>query len=353
MQHASARQSIARFMAGSGFGEQGLTVGLAAELLALLPGALGEGLHQAALNLTPEPATLYTGPLNQQPVPGTVQELAAQLVPAVIAHAGDTGLSLALLVLLVDLWPHVANEERPLLRVRFFNSLGERATSVGSKSGLPREAIVTGAELKVWNRYLPTATGGSGGAGELQRLLTAGNAQAAYHLLADHLIGGTDPATIARILGTLALQIADGREDRQGMLLGVIAGAVAAERLVAVAPPEHYPTLLAQLAHQLWWAANGAELPRRRQDESSADDLVAAIVAGSASAARRRARSLRHDDQAWWTTLRPVLLGLAGRDPHRVRRAVTAAWVLAVRSTNRVVAPDDAAAVVAILADGA
>jgi hypothetical protein len=352
MQHASARQSIARFMAGSGFGEQGLTVGLAAELLALLPGALGEGLHQAALNLTPEPATPYTGPLNQQPVPGTVQELAAQLVPAVIAHAGDTGLSLALLALLADLWPHVASEERPLLRVRFLNSLCERAASVGSKSGLPREAIVTGAELTVWNRYLPTATGG-GGTGELQRLLTAGNAQAAYHLLADHLISGTHPVTIARILGTLALQIADGREDRQGILLGVIAGAVAAERLVALAPPEHYPTLLAQLAHQLWWAANGAELPRRRQDDSSADDLVAAIVAGSASAARRRARSLRHDDQAWWTTLGPVLLGLAGRDPHRVRRAVTAAWVLAVRSANRVVAPDDAAAVVAILADGA
>ena len=67
----------------------------------------------------------------------------------------------------------------------------------------------------------------------------------------------------------------------------------------------------------------------------------------------RRARSLRYDDQAWWKTLSPVLLGLAGRDPNRVRRAVTAAWVLAVRSSNRVVAPDDAAAVVAILADGA
>jgi hypothetical protein len=352
MQHASARQSIARLMAGSGLGEQGLTVGLAAELLSRLPAPLGEGLQQAALNLTPEPATPYTGPLNQQPMPGTEKELVAQLVPAVIALAGDTGLSLALLALLADLWPHVASDERPLLRVRFLNSLNERSTSIGSKSGLPREAVVTGAELKVWNRYLPTATGGSGGAAELQRLLTATNAQAAYHLLADHLIG-TDAATIARILGTLALQIADGREDRHGVLLGLIAGAVAAERLVPLTPPEHFPTLLAQLAHQLWWAANGAELPRRRQDDTPTDDLASAITQGNASAARRRARSLRHDDQAWWTTLTPVLLGLANRDPHRFRRPVIAAWVLAIRSSNRVVAPDDAAAVVAILADGA
>ena len=352
MQHAWARQTISRVLAGSGMGPQALTVALAADLQERLPNPLADELWRRAQNLPAESAAPYAGPLNQQPIPGSSAELIAQLAPIIVAHPGDTGLSLALLALLAELWPHVASEERPLLRVRFLNSLSERATAVGTRGGVPREAVVTSAELKVWNRYMPTATGGSGAPAGLQRLLGAANAQAAYHQLADHLIGDTDAGTLSRILGTLAIQLADGRQDREGILLHALLGAVAAERLAPITPPEAFTALLSQLSHQLWWLANHAGLAKRGSEEPASADLASAIANGAASAARRRARSLQFDEAGWWSHLAPALTTLANRDPERTRRAIAGAWTLAARSRDRIVAPDDAAAVVALLADG-
>ncbi len=332
-------------------GAHAIAGGLAAELRERISPTVAEALWARAEDLTPEPATPWQGALNQQPVPGTATELVAQLAPAVIANPGDTALSVALLALLADLWPHVASEERPLLRVRFYNGLMERAAAVGTRAGLPREAVVTTAELKVWTRYMPTATGGSEGAAALQRMLTAATGQEAYHQFADHLIGGIDAATIARILGSLAVQLVDQREDPQGLLLHLVVGAVAAERLKPYCPPDQLPSLLAQLAHQIWWTAARSGLAKR-SDSLTPGDLAAAIGGGNSGQARRLARTQRLDEEAWWDLLRPSLIALADRGPLATRRAIIAAWTLAARSGNRLVAPDDAGAIAAMLADG-
>jgi hypothetical protein len=332
-------------------GSQALATLLAADLHDHLPLNITDELWQRALGLTPEPAAPYVGPLNQQPIPGSAQDLLRELAPVVIAHPSDTGLNIGLLLLLAELWPHVSGEERPLLRVRFLNGVMERAASIGTRSGVPREAVVTTSELKVWNRYMPTATGDDPSAA-LQQLLTAPTAQEAYHQLANHLTGGMSTPILARIIGTLALQLADQRADAAGHQLHAVVGAVAAERLARAAPPDAMATLLAQLAHQLWWLANGADLAPRRDDGGAADDLATAITSGAASAARTHARRRQLDETAWWLTLGPVACQLAAQTPEHLRRTIAAMWILAARSEHHVVAPDDAAAVTALLADG-
>jgi len=351
MQHVWARQTISRLLAGSGLGAGAVVIACAAELHERIDGTLGENLWELTLTLAPEQAALYTGPLNQQPVPTDVAGLLAQLAPIVVAHPSDTGLNMSLLALLADLWPHVSTEERPLLRVRFLNGLMERAADVGNRGAVSREAVVTSAELKVWNRYMPTATGDAALA-DLPKLLSAPTAQEAYHLLADHLIGGLDGGTLARILGSLTVQIADQRRDVDGELLLPLAGAVAAERLATACPPDSYTTMLSQLANQVWWCVNRAELPRRTGDDAAVAVIADGIIAGTAMGARRCARGLHLDETGWWAALAPAITTVAARGPRQLQRAVIATWTLSVRSRNRVVAPDDAAAISAILADG-
>lgn len=353
MQHAGARQTITRLLAGSSLGGHAALTILAGELLERLPGALADGLWAKVSALPPDEAPACPCVQNQAPIPTHESELIAQLAPHAVANPGDTGLTIALLAGLADLWPHVSSAERPLLRTRFYNGMIARAEAVGTRDGVPREALVTTSELKVWNRYMPTATGDGGSTSELPRLLTAPTAQEAYHLLADHLIGGMDLGILARILGSLAVQIADQRADPAGILLHPLIGGVAAQRLAALTPPESYSALLSQLAHQLWWSANPAGLPRRATDEPSTDNLAGAIRSGAAGSARRRTRIMQLDETGWWDMLTPVILELAGEDAEHLRRAITATWTLAVRSSNRIIAPDDVAAIAAILADGA
>lgn len=351
MQHVWARQTISRLLAGSGLGAGAVVIASAAELHERVGGMIGTTLWDLALSQEPEQAALYTGPLNQQSVPNDAVGLLSQLAPIVVANPSDTGLNISLLALLADLWPHVSTDERPLLRVRFLNSLMERAGEVGNRGAVSREAVVTSAELKVWNRYMPTATGDAALA-DLPKLLSAPSAQEAYHLLADHLIGGLDGGTLARILGSLTVQVADQRRDTNGELLLPLAGAVAAERLAASCPADSYTTLLSQLANQVWWCVNLAELPRRTADEPAVADIAAGIIAGSAMGVRRCARSLSLDEAGWWAALAPAIAAVAARGPAQLQRAVIATWTLSVRSRNRVIAPDDAAAISAILADG-
>ena len=352
MHHVWARQTLSQLLNGSGFGAGALVRASAAELHERVDPTIAAALWALVVAQPTESATPYTGAYNQQPIPADVPGLLAQLAPIVIAHPSDTGLNISLLAVLAELWPHVTSEERPLLRVRFLNSLMERAGEVGQRGGVPREAVVTSAELKVWNRYMPTATGEATLAG-LPRMLAAPTAQEAYHLLADHLIGGLDGGTLAHILGSLTVQIAEQRHDAEGVLLFQLAGAVAAERLAAVCPAEPFTTLLSQLAHQVWWGVNLAGLPRRANDPQPAAELAAGIIAGNAASVRRHARGLSLDEAGWWTALSPAITTIAARGPAQLQRAVIATWVLGVRSRQRVIAPDDAAAMSAILADGA
>ncbi len=351
MQHVWARQTISRLLQGSGFGAGAVVLASAAELHERVDENLAAALWALVVAQPMESAAPYTGPFNQQPIPGDVPSLLMQLAPIIIAHPSDTGLNISLLAILADLWPHVTSDERPLLRVRFLNGLMERAANVGTRGGVAREAVVTSAELKVWNRYMPTATGEPTLA-DLPRMLAAPSAQEAYHLLADHLIGGLDGGTLAHILGSLTVQIAEQRHDAEGVLLFQLAGAVAAERLAGLCPAESFTTLVSQLAHQVWWCVNLAGLPRRVGDHPPAADLAAGIIAGNSAGVRVHARGLSLDEVGWWTALSPAITTVAARGPAQLQRAVIATWILRVRSRQRVIAPDDAAAMSAILADG-
>ena len=351
MQHAWARLTITPLLSSTGFATQALTLGMAADTAAMLPRELTEALWLAAKALPADQVAPSVGIHNQAPIPADQGTLLAQLAPLVLANPGDTGLDLALLALVTDLWPHVTNDERPLLRVRFLNGLMERAAAVGTRTGMPREAVVTSAELKVWNRYLPTVTGDGISPANAHHLLTAGTAQEAYTQFSDLFVGGMDQVAISRILGSVTLQLLNQRSDPHGHLLHPLLGTIAAERLAPLMAPELFTALLSQLAHQVWWAANLAGLELRGETDREITELSQAILSGSTGSIRHLVRSQVRDNQLWWQSLAPVAKALLDGTPAQRERTVAGIWALAARSQGRIIAPDDALAIALLLSD--
>jgi hypothetical protein len=152
-------------------------------------------------------------------------------------------------------------------------------------------------------------------------------------------------SAIAHILGSLAMQVVETRRDPNGLLPSLLAGAQAAERLAPFAAPESFTVVLSQLVHQAWWCSVKAGLPERKPGTVGPADLCSAIAAGDHQTARARARELARDEQQLWTAL---------ADCDAIRHVMPAAislWALLERARDRVVAPDDAAAVAALLSD--
>src|SRR3954469_10402323 len=154
MRHAAARRIVARLLQGQGFGEQAIAQALMASLQDRedCPETLKQLLEHVD-DLGSDMARPYQGPLNQAPLPRDQRELCVQLAPVISDHPADVGLSLASLLALAQIWPHVSTEERPLLRVRFLNGVPSRRADADSQAS--REQLIA------WQRSLPTAIGGS------------------------------------------------------------------------------------------------------------------------------------------------------------------------------------------------
>jgi len=286
----------------------------------------------------------YHGALNQAPIPTSERELCLQLAPAIGDHPANIGLSLASLAALVQLWPHVASDERPLLRVRFLNGLTTRHA--------PLESQASREQLRIWQRMLPTALDPvPPSVASLQGLLLETTPEGAYRCLAEHLDPHLDMRTLARVLGTLAIAVQRQFHDRDAVALHVLMGASALERLAPLIEPELVASLMAQLSHQLWWCRQRSQLvPIRNCIDPTSWPFRAAVASGDISTAQRAARTLSQEPQGFWQETWILLGDSISRHDEELPRALGVISALAWRSGRGAVSPDDAAALAACFA---
>ncbi len=346
MRHASARRIIARLLEGQGFGEQAISQALMATLQDRedCPDTLKQLLDHVD-DLGTDMARPYIGRLNQEPIPRDQRDLCAQLAPTLIDHPDDTGLNLASLLALVQLWPHVSSDERPLVRLRFLNGLTSRTAPAGS--------FATREHLCAWQRGLPTAHGAEEpNLASLQALLVEETPERAYRCLAEHLDPRIDLPRIGHVIGALALTLLRQFHDREGLALHVLLGSVAIERLAEWAEPEHLATLVAQLAHQLWWSRQKAQLPPVLMClDSTPLPLVDAVRSGDVTLAQRAARSASQNAAGFWEDAWQLLADSISRRDEHWPRALGMASAIAWRGGANTVSPDDAAALASVFAD--
>jgi hypothetical protein len=347
MRHPSARRIIIRLLQGQGFGEQAVAQDLMAALQeqGACPDSLAAQLAALTDELGTDSARPYQGPINQAAIPHDGRELCAQLLPAILDQPADIGLSLACLATVVELWPFVSSQERPLVRVRFMNGLLSRRADAGSQ--------VAREQLRSWQRDLPTemcpATPTMAG---LQRLLSEVSAEGAYRCLAEHLDPRFDLRTLAHVLGTLAVAVLRQFHDRDGDVLHVLLGATGLERLCGSVDPELIATALAQLGHQLWWCRQRAHLPPIRTCiDPSQPGLRAAITSGDVTLAQRAARALSNTPSAFWTEVWALLEESLARRDEEWPRALSVVGTILYRSGTAAISPDDAAALAAVVTD--
>lgn len=348
MHHATARLAITRILAGSGFGDGALALVLAARLHDDhdCPEAVRNLIVERCLADQPDEAPPYVHPLNQQAVPEHESDLCTQLVPALIAHPTDPAQGASALWALGQLWPHVAADERPLLRTRFLNTLSTRREDPA--------ATLSAFQLREWQKKVPTHYGTlTPSVASLRGVLEADDALAAYLLLAEHLGMTVDLETMCWVLGSLAVQLLQANHDRSGRLAGVVLGATACERLVPHIQAESLVTVISQLNHRIWWLkAHGGLHPVRQSIDHTQRPFGPAVATGDITLAQRAARTLaaQQPGRFWGEAWR-----LAGEHPPRSRRDMlrilslmdTARW----RSDSGSVAVDDASAIAAALTD--
>ncbi len=348
MHHATARDAVCRILSGSGFAESAIGLALATRLSddASCPDDLRHMIIRRCLDWQPDQAAPYTHPLNQQPVPDDGAALAAQLIPALIAHPADAALGASSLWSLVQLWPHCSSDERPLLRTLFLNSIaGHKEVADG---------VLTTFQLREWQKQVPTHYGTlTPSVVSMRGVLEATDPLAAYLLLAEHLGMQVDLETMCWVLGSLSVQLLQSNHDRQGRLAGLLLGATACEHLVPLVQVEHLVTVISQLNHRIWWLkARGSLHVILRSTDLSQRPLGSAIVTGDITMSQRAGRALasqqpgRFWDECWQSTRE-----LLPTNRIALLRLLTVFDTARWRSEDGIVAVDDASAIAATLTD--
>lgn len=337
-----------RILGGSGFGESALAATLAARLHddPDCPAPTRDAIIQACLDLPFDEAPPYVHPINQQPVPEDPRGLCHQLLPALIAHPADPALGAASLWSLSELWPHVATDERAILRTRLLNSLAmRREDSAGA---------LTAFQLREWQKKVPTHYGTlTPSVASMRGVLETPEALAAYLLLAEHLGMAVDLETLCWVQGSLGIHLLQSHHDRGGRLAGFVIGASACERLVPHCHAESLVTVISQLNHRIWWLrAHGRLHPVRQSIDHTQRPFGPAVATGDITLAQRAARTLaaQQPGRFWYEVWREIASRLpTGRtDLLRLLSMLDAArW----RSESGGVAVDDASAIAALLAD--
>jgi hypothetical protein len=346
MRHAPARQVISCLLQGNGFGEKAVTHALAGILCDRLgcPEALHDLLRAHCNQLGADAASPYMGSYNQLPIPRDQRELCTQLAPILIDHPADTGINLASLLVLANLWPHVSSEERPVLRTRYLNGLMSRRSPDGSFA--PREL------LREWQRDLPTFFGAeTPSVANMQGLLNESSPQGAYRRLAEYLGPNVDLHTLGWVLGALSVSILVRFHDPDDRAMHVLLGSVACQQLTKLLPPEHLVVLASQLAHQLWWCRQRASLPPVLTCiDGAATSMIDAVNSGDVTLAQRAARTAARQPELFWDGVWRLLTDSIERRDEHWTRALGVTTAIAWRTGDNAVSPDDAAALAAILA---
>ena len=347
MHHTSARVAITGLLNGSGFGERGLALVTAASLGDADQDAirLRQAAIERALELPCDRTISYSGPLLLAPIPSTERQLCQQLCPAISQQACDVGMQLACLAALASVWPHVGSNERSVVRGRFLDGLVSSPPPTGS--------VVTTQQLCSWQRDLPTVFGdGTVSVASLKAMLLESQPKAANSVLAEHLGMNADVATLSWALGALTVQLRLQYHDIHRQILHVLLGTVASERLVAWAEPDHLITLVAQLAHQLWWCRHEGHLPPVRTCIDHAHRTLAeGIASGDLTVAQRAARAAAKQPAEFWHQVWAMLdERITHNDPQWTQAlhiSVATAW----RTSTDAGSPDDAAALGTVYAD--
>jgi hypothetical protein len=347
MHHGAARFAIARILEGEGFGDRALALALASALGGIegVPDAVLEQCLKRSAAMPPDRCQPYIGLLNQAPPPADRAALCAQLAPVVIEHPAAVGKQLAALNALVMLWPHVASGEQAFLRLRFLGGVISREA--------PSECMISSAQLRSWQRELPTASGDvATNVTNLHGLLNETDPKFAYSILAEHLGINMDLPTLNWVIGSLSVQMLLHYHDPQGSVLQVLLGTVSSEQLCRWTPPEHLATLVSQQVHCLWWCRNRAKLPPVRGclDERPMS-LTDAVASGNITAAQRSARAISRHPQVFWETVWKLLQSASEQEDAHWLRALSTVHSIAYRSSSQAVSPDDAAAIGAVFAD--
>lgn len=348
MHHASARVAITRILSGDGFGEHAIAIVQAARLHDLpdCPDELRRRILDTCQGNPLDAAAPYAHPLNQQPVPGEPADLCRQLAAALVAHPADPATGAAALWALATLWPHVAADERPLLRTRFLNGLAARRAEA--------EATLSAFQLREWQKKVPTSFGTQPpSVSSLRGILEADDPLDAYLLLAEHLGTAVDVQTLCWVLGSLSVQLIQAHHDRGGRLAGVLQGLTACERLAPLVPIEQLVTVISQVAHRLWWLGSRSRLSLVRTSlDQTQRPYLQAVASGDITLGQRAARTLvaQHPGRYWADTWQAFgdLLGDPRRSHGRLLALIDAAhW----RAGEGLVSGDDAAAVAGVIAD--
>jgi hypothetical protein len=348
MHHTSARGAITGLLNGSGFGERGLALVTAASLGDADQSAvrLRQAALACALELPCDRTVSYSGELLFAPIPMSERQLCQQLCPAIIQQPCDVGMQLACLSALAGLWPHVGSNERSVMRSRFLDGLVSQPQ--------PPAFTISSQQLCAWQRDLPTTIGDiTPSVTSLRAMLLEQRAQSANRVLAEHLGMNTDLATLSWALGALTVQLRLQYHDPNRRILHVLLGTVACQCLAPLAEPEHLLTLVAQLAHQLWWCRHEAKLPPVRTciDNAMPRTLAEGVACGDLTVAQRAARAAAKQPGEFWNRVWLLLEErIAHNDPNWTQAlhiAVATAW----RTSSDAVSPDDAAALGTVFAD--
>jgi hypothetical protein len=350
MQHREARQAVEAILLGTGFDRRAQALVEAAELHEHdgLGPELAARCLDAARALPPDQAgPERLGSLPMDP-PEELDRLLSSGATLVLDHPADTARQIASLHHLGQLWPFASRSERQTLWLLWLSSMTSRVA--------PVDSYVTRAQLRQWQRNLPTTHINDRVCAEvLGQMLQEDRPEQAYTILAGHLGIETDLPTLSWTLGVLVEQILLRRFDPRGWTVESLSATVACERLSGRIPPETLVTLVSQLAHHIWWCRQ--ESARRVLDPRSLDSRLAladAVAQGDIIAAERAARLVLADRPAFWEQVRQGLRSVLdlGQPAFTLPLATLAAvrWRAGLQGH---LSPDDAASIAATLAAAA
>lgn len=347
MHHSQARVAIDGILVGTGFGERAEALINAATLAAdpALPPGLGDRLLAGAVALPIDEAGVERASRLTSPLPDTVEDLARECGVLVTDHPADTARQVASLDHLCRLWPHANREERLRLRLNWLASMTSRTAPINS--------YVTRAQLRQWQRSLPTAHESDAPcASVLAQMLKEERPERAYGILSFYLGANTDLPTLSWTLGVLAEQVLLHHFDPRGWSVHALVGTIACERLSRHVPPETLVTMVSQLSHHIWWCAQ--ESSRRPLEKRSGDHTLTledAVMQGDIYAAERAARIAMANREGFWKQVSWCLEQLVDQGHDAWPLAQDAIVAVRYRGGAQVMlSPDDAATIGASLA---
>jgi hypothetical protein len=152
-------------------------------------------------------------------------------------------------------------------------------------------------------------------------------------------------------MGSLSVTQLQHFHDRRGLLVGLLHGAAACERLVPLVPPEVLVTIISQVAHRLWWSRHGVRLhPIFTSLDQGTRPFQVGVASGDVTLAQRAARALASDPRRLWSETWQIAGMQLARHPGATGRILALCDAIHWRTGEGLASSDDAAALGGVLA---